>query len=1341
MSHWILHAIIITLLSLVLFPEKALYADDWSIRKDGFNPALVKRYKSLLQRKPNDRYALKKLLTAYKKHRTIRELLKEYRKLALNQKRSFAIQLVTAHLHRMTGYNEEAIDFYLRAQSLHPKDPRVYSSIAALYKKQNKYIEAENAYQQSLSLTKNKKIKIHHLKELMSIARAQNDQVKINRYLQKLIKLNPQSTMLRMELAQALKANKRYDKAIEEYEKLLKKVSDSSVRSTIYKEIGELHQKQDSPQKAIAIYRKAIKLTTRGHWIRRELTEKIINIYRQQDNLKGLIEYYTKRWKRRGYFEWFILAKLYAETGDEDQAVKAYTHALKKNPRSIDTRLKLISLLERGGKTSQVIKEYRILSKIASNEPRYKLDLAKRLHQYGKIAEALNIADRLARTHHKDPAVQSALAELYTHWNKKKRALARAKVLIKLEPKDETHIIHLGEHYYQRGKKQLAIATWMRLLNIVAKKHRSYAKLAEIFGDHGMHDHALRYYKKAIKIKKNYIPYQRGLALLYERHKKYAEALHVWNNILTLAKSEKSAILTKEARVHKVDILAKTYRLKHEIRQKRHLFNMSPPDIDSGFFIALAFQKERKFKEAITIYEAILKVAPDNSEALNEVEQLYRRVHRYAKAIDSLKKLAKLNPSERKNYYHKIAQLQLRLFNDKEAIRYANKALALGRKDFLSYLQLGRLFEQKGDTTSAIKAYEQALTLNPHLHRASFALGRIHSRLGNYKKAYTAYRSIILNGQNSDEILRAFRKGVVLASYLKTLETLERKILPKAMAGSRNSETYRSLLVDLYLKIAPQFISSLEMGSHKEKKQAKTKLRHIGLRGLTPLLIELSSQHLQHARKEKIINVLGYLENPNAVAPLLRIVEEKEDKDYFVIYSLRYSSTYRKRNTTNLRLKALIAAGKLRDSRAIPTLLRLSKHKSQSLREAAYWAISQLNDKRLMRHFIGGLKDPSSLVRSLSCLALGRNGYRPGIPMLKEMIFDPERSAEVRAACTLGYALLSKDSESILHAYQRGTSIEQRAAIKALSKLDDRRGLGALVKNIWTRSQADRSRILAAMNDILFKKEKSTLSIPALRLQWDDINRQQFYADLFHVANTKRLPIHILLSFDENEKQAFLLGLKEALARHFDILIRVLAELDSNSKEITLGQQLSEGFASLDPGQKKQFKRIKSRVEDTLRPFLKNLISSDSLSIRQHAFSLLVKLAKKKKFDFKDFHQQLLNEKNCNIILHAITPLTNGTLTDPQMIEFILALTKSEHWQVREAALTLILKHPIPLKPVFWTRMISDPNAFVRYKAAQLLQEVIVDKNLESWAHQHISKDPIELIRNLQPKSHPKTSH
>jgi len=73
------------LLAAVPAPAAAQAGDDWEVKRDPFDAKVVARYKAILAKNPHDAGALAKLLSMYRRYRTVDKLEDEYKK-ALDKK-------------------------------------------------------------------------------------------------------------------------------------------------------------------------------------------------------------------------------------------------------------------------------------------------------------------------------------------------------------------------------------------------------------------------------------------------------------------------------------------------------------------------------------------------------------------------------------------------------------------------------------------------------------------------------------------------------------------------------------------------------------------------------------------------------------------------------------------------------------------------------------------------------------------------------------------------------------------------------------------------------------------------------------------------------------------------------------------------------------------------------------------------------------------------------------------------------------------------------------------------------------------------------------------------------
>jgi len=1302
-------------LLLLLILVGSSVADDWSVKRSAFDPRIVARYKAMLSHRPNDGYALGKLVALYRKHRSLGALVAEYRALAQGNPKSFAYQVILGHLQRSAGNTEQAVLHYERAAALNPKSPTVPAALAAMYRKLGRTQDAQKSYEQTLTMAQSARDRKRYLKALATLSLATNDMAAARRYFDRLVALEPKNILLRIELAQALAKSGHEAEAIAQYQTILNSTSDSSQKADVLKEIGGLLHKQGKVEQAVATYRKAMGLTAAGHWLRRDLTERVIAIYRQRENLKSLIEHYEQTWKRRGQFEHEVLGRLYDETGDEARALKSYNAALKAAPHAVDTRVRLIGLLERSGQDKEVIAEYRKLARIAPGEPRYQLELAKRLYRSGAQKEAFLILDRCGQRFPGDASVHSALADLYARWGEQKRAMRAAQILVRIEPQDPSHLINLGEQLYLQGNKRKAIETWRRLLQVVPKRHAALARLAEIFGQHDMTREAIDLLTRAIKLKPKHVPYHRALALLLERKRHVIKALQSWDQVLQLAKAEGLRAASREARTRIIDILHRSYQLRGRINVYRMDFEGPARNVDAGFMLAEAYLKLGDVEHAAEVYRSVLKIDDKNLEALTALESVYRRQRKLQQAVELLKQLALLQPQLARDYYQRMADLLLQLYDDKQALVYAHKALAMGSGDAKSYQQLGELYEKQEDYENAMKAYRQAIKLAPSRFQVHFALARMLSQQGRYAQAEKLYRQVITTAQPPELIQKAFRIGVELSGYLNQLEQLEKEIVPLSVM-STNAQVYRRLLVQIYRRRVPMLIDQARQGSSATRQSALDELKRIGIRGLAPLLEDLSGAT---TGRGELVRMLGYLQNPNAVVPLLRIASKEPEESVVTIrgtsgyYPYRYSSLNNKKlmRAVNLRVEATVAVGRIADERAVPGLVLLLSSREGPLRDAAAWALSRVDSRAGTKALFQALGDPRATAQMMACAGLGLNGGPSMRPVLEEVMLDHSRDERVRASCAwgLGASGQGRGTTSLSTMLESGDMELQRCAAWSLGATGQTQALPALVRALWSKQRNVRRVVLWSIAQIATGAPITPVrQTPDVVMQDGTVDGHRFLAALTaSVAELEGAGLaRALYRVVTGEREALVQGLIAALGRHRDVALRVLVDLDSDPRQLSLGP-LTAHRDRLTAGERVQLDRSVHAVCLPLAPHIARLIGHRDPLVRERAISLYAKLAP------QDVALQIrrgLTDPSSSVRVKALSgvrlALQRGRFSLTEATSILGTSLGRQQFQERETAAVVAGEIARPELAPLLVRALTDPNGFVRQAAARALSHV-----------------------------------
>jgi len=144
-----------------------------------------------------------------------------------------------------------------------------------------------------------------------------------------------------------------------------------------------------------------------------------------------------------------------------------------------------------------------------------------------------------------------------------------------------------------------------------------------------------------------------------------------------------------------------------------------------------AYERQMKgeLEEAVNLYKQSLHIHP-TAEAYTFLGWTYSFMGRLDDAIEECHNAIRQDP-EFGNPYNDIGAYLIEKGEFDEAIPWFEKAMHARRYESPAFphLNLGRVYERKGNWTEAIESYKKALALNPNYALAKKALGRLISSL------------------------------------------------------------------------------------------------------------------------------------------------------------------------------------------------------------------------------------------------------------------------------------------------------------------------------------------------------------------------------------------------------------------------------------------------------------------------------------------------------------------------------------------------------------------------------------------------------------------------------------
>ncbi|MEW6585481.1 MAG: tetratricopeptide repeat protein [Nitrospirota bacterium] len=173
--------------------------------------------------------------------------------------------------------------------------------------------------------------------------------------------------------------------------------------------------------------------------------------------------------------------------------------------------------------------------------------------------------------------------------------------------------------------------------------------------------------------------------------------------------------------------------------------------IDKALQSAYQYYQAGDLNQARDIYKKVLRLKPNNIDALHFVEMICCQLGDFDEAIRCIRKEIELTPSNAELYYKLGTVLQAKgLFS--EAIDYFRKAITLKPHFPDAYYNLGLALQNTGQVDEAISNYQKAIQIEPNLMEAYNNLGILLSAKGCLEESITYFQKAIRINPNHADI-------------------------------------------------------------------------------------------------------------------------------------------------------------------------------------------------------------------------------------------------------------------------------------------------------------------------------------------------------------------------------------------------------------------------------------------------------------------------------------------------------------------------------------------------------------------------------------------------------------
>lgn len=261
-----------------------------------------------------------------------------------------------------------------------------------------------------------------------------------------------------LDSAQKFAAKGQFDKAIAEYQRLVK---DDPNDVRILLKIGDLQFRRGAREDAVATYSKV----ARGYE-EQGFALKAIAVYKQilsiDPNLTDLHGKLAELYVQLGLIPDALvnldaLAARFARSGSDDKLVGVVRQMVQIDPSNVAMRIKLAELLSKLGKNADAAKEFELGAEL--------LLKANRLDDWARVTE------RLLYHRPDDAKVAQQLAKHYLDRKDAKRALPKLQVVFKANPREITVLEMLAESFVALGQGPKAVSVLKEIARLLLEKN------------------------------------------------------------------------------------------------------------------------------------------------------------------------------------------------------------------------------------------------------------------------------------------------------------------------------------------------------------------------------------------------------------------------------------------------------------------------------------------------------------------------------------------------------------------------------------------------------------------------------------------------------------------------------------------------------------------------------------------------------------------------------------------------------------------------------------------------------------------------------------------------------
>jgi tetratricopeptide (TPR) repeat protein len=343
-------------------------------------------------------------------------------------------------------------------------------------------------------------------------AAAIEDSSDAQKYLEKVLKLNPSLTDAQALLAKVYAEQRDFVSALNAYKKVIE--LDPS-RAELYFDIGNIYLKTQKFNEAIQSYQRAIQLNI----TKKEAYLYIGNAYEQQKDFANAATAYERYLlllpETPGPAE-FQLGLCYNELGQFDKAILALQDAVKSQPLDQPYNYQLALTYQKARQYDKAEEAYRKLIQISPQDSLSYYSLIIRMYDEANLPDkAVDAARKVVELNPKSEVSILNLGIIYLKLKRYDEAIAMFRQALAVRPDYELAVNLIGTSYYQQKKYKESVDAFKQYVGLIPESAEGWLNIGINYMMLKDFRNALDPLRHCVQIKPDYGVAQFNLAVSY----------------------------------------------------------------------------------------------------------------------------------------------------------------------------------------------------------------------------------------------------------------------------------------------------------------------------------------------------------------------------------------------------------------------------------------------------------------------------------------------------------------------------------------------------------------------------------------------------------------------------------------------------------------------------------------------------------------------------------------------------------------------------------------------------------------------------------------------------------